>query len=79
MRIKITQLEHACFTVKKTQLKRRKVLLRLAQKHLQKRPEIAYYLSLGTVPISLYESPECSHLVGKEIVDKELPQNLWEN
>ena len=70
MRFKITQLELACFTLKKNQTKRRKYLLKMANKYLTKKPEIAYYLTMGTVPLSLqYTLPE---------TNTELTFNLWE-
>lgn len=77
MRFKITQLELACFTLKKTQIKRKKVLLRLANKYLNKKPEIAYYLNLGPLPISLrYQLPDNNFDYSKR--NLELPDNLWE-
>ena len=43
----------ACLHVRKRDHRRRKALLRQAQRHLRHNPAFAYYLSLGTVPKSL--------------------------
>jgi hypothetical protein len=47
----------AALTLRKRDARRRRALLRFCRKHLDRRPEFAYYLSIGTVPqsLSLYE------------------------
>ena len=75
---KITALEVACCKCKLSQTKRRKALLRMAHKYLQKRPAYAYYLSTGTVPASFYEIPSVHILTNNQPRNDELTQNLWE-
>ena len=51
------QLAEACFMAKKREHRRRITLERMAHKRLRRQPEVAYYMTLGTVPdsMSIYE------------------------